>query len=331
MGRLTGTRGARGVPGRSAGGRGVGRVAALALLPALLLVACSDQQPTGDKAGAAVTAAADGSYAQQVEHWRQTRLAALRAPDGWLSYTGAGRLRPGRYRVGMAADNDIALPAGPPRLGLLTLENDRVTFEAARGLDVRLRGQAVGTVVLVPEEAGRKADRLDIDGHQFYVVRTGPVYGWRFRDPQAPARRSFTGIEHFPVDPAWRITAQWHPYPSPRPITLLTSIGTPLAASMPGEAVFERDGRSYRLQAVTQPNDAKLFFVFSDRTSGKETYGGARYLFVDPPGAGPLVLDFNRAENPPCALTPHLVCPIAPPGNRLDLAVVAGEKTYLSK
>ena len=112
---------------------------------------------------------------------------------------------------------------------------------------------------------------------------------------------------------------------------LLRSTGTPLAASVPGEVEFERDGRRYRLHPVTQPNDPKLFFIFSDRTSGKESYGGARYLFVDAPENGDIVLDFNRAENPPCALTPHLVCPIAPPGNRLDLAISAGEKTYVSR
>lgn len=314
-------KGARGVPCLLASGWAVGL--------ALALAACSGD--TGSPAGGTALAGAAGTYLQRIEHWRQARLAAVRAPDGWLSYTGSGRLRPGHYRVGTAADNDIALPSGPPRLGLLTLENDKVTFEAAHGVDVRLRGQPVGAVTLVPEEAGHKADRLDINGKQFYAVRTGPVYGWRFRDPDAPARHRFSGIEHFPVDPAWRLHAQWHAYERPRPITLLTSIGTPLAATMPGEAVFQRDGRAYRLQAVTQPNDPKLFFVFADRTSGKETYGGARYLFVDPPGDGNLVLDFNRAENPPCALTPHLVCPIAPPGNRLDLAINAGEKTYLSK
>ncbi|MCF5922268.1 DUF1684 domain-containing protein, partial [Xanthomonas perforans] len=71
-----------------------------------------------------------------------------------------------------------------------------------------------------------------------------------------------------------------------------------------------------------------LFFLFADRTSGKESYGGARYLFATSPRDGQVILDFNLAENPPCALTPHVVCPIAPPENRLDVAVNAGEKTY---
>jgi len=296
----------------------------------MVVAACSDGAGSATSASALLGGTDADGYVAQVEKWRQARLAALRAPDGWLSYTGSGRLRPGSYRVGTAADNDIGLSSGPPRLGLLTVEEGRIRFEAARGVDVRLRGKPVGQVQLVPEEAGRKADRLDVGDSQFYVVRTGQVYGWRFRDPEAPARHLLTEIEHFPVDARWRVHARWQPYPKPRPITLLTSIGTPLAAWIPGEAVFEREGRQYRLHPVSQPNDPKLFFIFSDRTSGKETYGGARYLFVEPPANGTLVLDFNRAENPPCALTPHLVCPIAPPANRLDLAVNAGEKTYIA-
>lgn len=297
---------------------------------AMVGAACSDGAGTATSASALLGAKDADGYSVQIEKWRKARLDALRAPDGWLSYTGSGRLRPGSYRVGTAADNDIGLSSGPARLGLLTVEEGRIRFEAARGVDVRLRGQPVAQVQLVPEEAGRKADRLDVGSSQFYVVRTGPVYGWRFRDPEAPARHALSEIEHFPVDPRWRVNARWLPYAKPRPITLLTSIGTPLAAWIPGEAVFERDGHQYRLHPVTQPNDTKLFFIFSDRTSGKETYGGARYLFVEPPANGTLVLDFNRAENPPCALTPHLVCPIAPPANRLDLAVNAGEKTYIA-
>jgi len=293
------------------------------------MAGCSDGAGSATSTSS-LLAPAEDSYHLQLEKWRQARVAALRAPDGWLSYTGSGRLRPGSYRVGTAADNDIGLPAGPPRLGLLTVSDEEIRFAAARGVDVRLRGAPVGELRLVPEEAGRKADRLDVGQTQFYVVRTGAVYGWRFRDPESPARQKFGGIEHFPVDPGWRVNARWLAYAHPRPVTLLTSIGTPLAALIPGEAEFERDGRHYRLHAVTQPNDPKLFFIFSDRTSGKETYGGARYLFVDPPRDGRLVLDFNRAENPPCALTPHLVCPIAPPANRLDVAVSAGEKTYIA-
>ncbi|RBF14095.1 hypothetical protein BRN00_03450, partial [Xanthomonas oryzae pv. oryzae] len=189
-------------------------------------------------------------------------------------------------------------------------------------------GQRIDEVRLEPERAGQRGDRLDVDGRQFYLVQTGALYGWRFRDPASPALRQFGGLEYFPTDPQWRIQAQWQPYPAPRTTTLLTSIGTPLTVEVPGEAVFSWNAHEYRLQPLLQEDGQGLFFLFVDRTSGKESYGGARYLYTALPRDGRVVLDFNLAENPPCALTPHVVCPIAPPENRLDVAVNAGEKTY---
>ncbi|AOD14740.1 DUF1684 domain-containing protein [Xanthomonas fragariae] len=269
------------------------------------------------------------AYQVELERARAQRLTRLRAPDGWLSYTGSGRVRAGHYQVGSDPHSDIVLPAGPAQLGQLTLDADgRVQFQAGAGTSVTLNGQRVDRERLEPERAGQRGDRLDVDGRQFYLVQTGSVYGWRFRDPAAPALTQFDGLEYFPSDPRWRIQAQWHPYSTPRTTTLLTSIGTPLTVDVPGEAVFSRNSHEYRLQPLMQEDGNGLFFLFADRTSGKESFGGARYLYTALPHDGHVVLDFNLAENPPCALTPHVVCPIAPPKNRLDVAVTAGEKTY---
>ncbi|APO97137.1 DUF1684 domain-containing protein [Xanthomonas vesicatoria] len=268
-------------------------------------------------------------YRLALERARAQRLAQVRAPDGWLSYTGSGRLRAGQYRVGSDPHNDLVLPAGPGQLGQLSLDvRGHVRFKAAAGAAVRLNGQPVDEVSLEPERADQRGDRLDVGNRQFYLVQTGTLFGWRFRDPVAPALIAFQGFEYFPIDPQWRVDARWHPYAAPRSVTLLTSIGTPLTAEVPGEAVFTRDGHEYHLQPIAQHDGSGLFFLFTDRTSGKESYGGARYLFTAMPRDGHVLLDFNLAENPPCAFTPHVVCPIAPPENRLAVAVNAGEKTY---
>jgi uncharacterized protein (DUF1684 family) len=96
-----------------------------------------------------------------------------------------------------------------------------------------------------------------------------------------------------------------------------------------GTLEFSRDGRAFALLPVVEvPGDAQYFIVFADRTSGKETYGAARFLYIDPPHDGKVVIDFNRAYNPPCAFTAFATCPLAPPENRLDLRVTAGERKY---
>ncbi len=296
------------------------------------LAACSAESSADVSDTPAVAhrnAAPHDVYEVALERARAERLRQLRAPDGWLSYTGSGRVRAGQYRVGSDPHSDIVLPAGPAQLGQLTLDAaGHIRFRADGSAAVTLNGQRIGDVRLQPERAGQRGDRLDVGGRQFYLVQTGALYGWRFRDPAAPALTQFDGLEYFPTDPQWRIQAHWQPYPTPRTTTLLTSIGTPLTVEVPGEAVFSRNGHEYRLRPLLQEDGQGLFFLFADRTSGKESYGGARYLFATSPRYGQVVLDFNLAENPPCALTLHVVCPIAPPENRLDVAVNAGEKTY---
>lgn len=270
-------------------------------------------------------------YLRDIEQWRAQRLAELRAPDGWLSYTGSGRLKTGAYRVGSAAANDVVLPSGPAELGFLQVDKDgEAIITAASRAGAQMNGQPLQRAVLIPGVAHvNEASRVQVGDSEFYLVRTGSILGWRYRDPQSPRRLTFTAIEHFPVDPKWNISAQWRPFPAPKQAVLLTSIGTPLSAVVPGEAVFEINGRSYHLQPVLDeaaPPSRRLFFLLSDRTSGRDTYGGARYVYAAMPSDGVVQLDFNRAENPPCAFTPHVVCPIAPAINRLDLAVTAGEK-----
>ena len=270
-------------------------------------------------------------YHRDVEQWRSQRIARLRAPDGWLSYIGSGRLKKGSYRVGSAPTNDIVLPAGPAQLGTLDIGPDgAVVIHGQAGTGATLNGKPLRRAALQPVMEGvRDASRIQMGSGEFYLVRTGTVLGWRYRDAGSARRRDFRGIDYFPVEARWQVEAQWHPFPEAREAVLLTSIGTPLPAMVPGEAVFEINGRSHRLQPVLDeeaPASRRFFFVFSDRTSGRETYGGARYLYAAAPQGGKLVLDFNRAQNPPCALTPHVVCPIAPAVNRLDLAVTAGEK-----
>ena len=311
------------------GSVGLYKLLGVALLAAVL-GAC-------DAPGSGVSAVDQRQYLRDVEQWRTQRLASLRAPEGWLSYTGSGRLKTGAYRVGSAASNDIVLPSGPAELGFLQVSNDgQVSIDANTRADARMNGQPLQRAVLVPGVAHvNEASRVQVGQSEFYLVRTGNILGWRFRDPQSPRRLAFSGIEHFPVDPKWNVRARWNPFPKPKQAVLLTSIGTPLPALVPGEAVFEVGGRSYHLQPVLNeaaPEAQRLFFLLSDRTSGRETYGGARYLYAAPPKDGVVQLDFNRAENPPCALTPHVVCPIAPTINRLDLAVTAGEKfQYLAQ
>ena len=97
----------------------------------------------------------------------------------------------------------------------------------------------------------------------------------------------------------------------------------------PGYAVFQLQGKEYRLRPVLETPDAKeLFYIFRDQTAGKETYGAGRFFYSAMPTDGYVELDFNKAYNPPCAFTPYATCPLPPAENKLPIRIEAGEKKY---
>ncbi len=125
--------------------------------------------------------------------------------------------------------------------------------------------------------------------------------------------------------------ATWVPFDPPHKLEIGSVIGTIDKVAVAGKAEFTHDGKHLRDAAGDQEEpggDTQYFIVIADRTSGKETYGAARFLYAALPKDGKVILDFNEAYNPPCSFTPFATCPLAPPENRLDLRVTAGEKKY---
>ncbi|HEY8833999.1 MAG TPA: DUF1684 domain-containing protein [Chthoniobacterales bacterium] len=95
----------------------------------------------------------------------------------------------------------------------------------------------------------------------------------------------------------------------------------------PGLLKFSVQGKEGSLQPVDE-GDGALFIIFKDKSSESETYKSGRFLYADKPVNGEAILDFNKAENPPCAFTPYATCPLPPPGNSLEVEIKAGEKRY---
>lgn len=269
-------------------------------------------------------------FSQQITQWRTTRLANLTAPNGWLSLIGLDWLQEGDNRVGSAADNDIVLKAGPAHLGVVTLAKDRalhIVLDKNSGATVD--GKAVHEADLVDDmHAGDAGPSVVAFGSaSFLVIERDGRKALRVKDSDAETRKHFAGLDYYPADPSWRIVADWVPFDPPHELEIGSVLGTINKEKVPGKAVFHRDGHTYELMPIQEEPDT-LFFVLADRTSGRETYGAARFLYADLPKDGKVVLDFNRAYNPPCAFTPYATCPLAPPENRMDLAVTAGEKKY---
>jgi uncharacterized protein len=272
------------------------------------------------------------AYQQSIEQWRAQRVAKLTAPDGWLSLIGLEWLQDGANKVGSAPDNDVVLQAGPAHLGVVTLDKaGQVHITLADGSGATVDGKPVHEATLVDDmhvTGNASPTTVAFGTASFYVIDREGRKALRVKDATATTRQHFLGIDYFPIDPSWRIVADWVPFDPPHDLQMGSVIGTIDTVKVPGKAVFTRDGHTYELLPYQEEPGGELFFVLADRTSGHETYGAARFLYAALPVNGKVVLDFNEAYNPPCAFTSFATCPLAPPENRLDLRITAGEKKY---
>jgi uncharacterized protein (DUF1684 family) len=113
----------------------------------------------------------------------------------------------------------------------------------------------------------------------------------------------------------------------PTTISITNILGQTTKQFSPGVVHFSLEGKPYAMIALEE--EGELFFVFGDPTNDVETYSAGRFLkAVKPALAGMVLLDFNKAYNPPCAFTPFATCPLPPKQNMLEVPVKAGEKNY---
>jgi len=262
----------------------------------------------------------------EVEAWRRERYRRLREPMSWLTLVGLEWLSPGESRVGSSPDAEVRLPSGPPLAGRLVRHGAEVT---ASGAGLTHDGRVASGLRLVSDvdaPEGQEPTILEVGRLRIVLIRRGERLGLRIWDTGSPARRDFTGIPHYPVDPAWRIHARLEPPAPDETFSVPDVLGDVEEEPLAGTVVFERDAVAHRIKAM-DGGDGNLWLVFGDATNGESTYGGGRFLYTDPPTAdGRLIVDFNRAYNPPCVFSPYATCPLPPEENRLPIRIEAGER-----
>ena len=266
----------------------------------------------------------------RVEAWRAQRAASLTSESGWLTLTGLFWLREGRNSFGRDPDNALALdnPALAAHAGTFIVSGSSVRFEADPAAHITQAGAPVGALNLSPDTQGEPTP-LESGSLRFFLIERAGHLGVRVRDLNNPHRLQFHGLDYFPVDAGWALQARFEPYTPARHLKIINILGMEDEAVSPGAVVFEKEGREWRLDTVLEsPGDQELFIMFADATSGHETYGGGRFLYMPLPQAGVAHLDFNEAYNPPCALNDFATCPLPPPQNRLTLRITAGELKY---
>lgn len=313
-------------------------LAPLALLLLLIsLTACPTNTPATE-----APSPDQSAYRQEIQDWQAERRAGMSNPDGWRALVGLDWLEPGTATVGGADTNDIVLPTenAPAQLGTLTIagsegaNGDRaIRFQPADGVEVTTNEQPVtGEIALATDmntDMNEDATVLEAGSLTLTVIERweGDTarLALRSRDRGHPRLAHPPEVTFYPIDPAWRVEARFDRYDPPKQVPILNVLGMTADTPSPGTLVFEKDGSEYRIDALESGDE--LFLVFGDETNCHGTYCSGRYLYTEAPGeAGTVILDFNRAYDPPCAFTDFATCPLPPPQNELPLAVTAGEK-----
>lgn len=268
------------------------------------------------------------AHKKQVDEWRANRFERLKSEDGWLTLIGLFWLQEGENSFGSDPSNKIIFPKGksPAKAGTLVVNKGTVKLQTAPGVTITTGGKPVQSAVLKADVTGEPTV-LDLGSLRFYVIDRNGKLGVRLRDREHPARKKFEGIPFYPVDSKWRVEAKFEAHKKKIPIVNI--LGMVEDTPSPGTLVFQIDGKTYRLDAVEEQGETDLFIIFGDQTNGKETYGAGRYVYTAPPGPdGKVVLDFNKAYNPPCVFSPYATCPLPPKQNKLAVRIEAGEKNY---
>jgi uncharacterized protein len=271
-------------------------------------------------------AAGSDDYSESLKTWRVEKEASLKSEGGWLSVIGLHWLKNGESSVGSSDRATIVLPEKVPlKLGRLSHLNGKTSIQFDTITGVLLDGQTVKTGLSydLKTDGDQKASEISVGTVKFFLIKRPNGIGVRVKDSESFARKNFKGRKWFAPAKKFIFKSKWTALTKPVKLMVPDVLGNSLSEDSPGFATFEYEGKKHTLHPTKDGDE--LFFVFNDKTSGKETYGAGRFLYASAPVDGEVILDFNKAVNPPSAFTNFATCPLPPKENRLQVAIEAGE------
>lgn len=268
------------------------------------------------------------SFQEDMAEWKQKRINALKAPNGWLNLTGLYWLKPGKNGFGSDATNEIVYRHKdmPKHAGYFLYENHQVYWVTAENVKITIKDSSV-TKALIYEEGKQLSPLLALGNLRWNIIQRDDKVGIRLRDLNAAIVNEFKGCERYKDDSTLRLNARFEKKAENK-LLITNVLGQTNAQESPGKLFFTIAGKEFQLDALVEGD--QLFILFGDATSGKGSYPAGRFLYADFPDAnGNTIIDFNKAYNPPCAFTIYATCPLPPKQNILPIAIKAGEKDHL--
>lgn len=266
-------------------------------------------------------------YLDEIADFRVARVDYLKSEEGYVNLVGLYWVTEGKHNFGSDNDNDIQFPAKAEQsMGTITRHGDSLFMEAAPAVMINTDNEPI---------SGNKlffvADTLQtvasFGSLRWFGIKRGEDIGIRLRDFETPLLDQLVSIPSYPTDSKWRLEAQWEQYDEPKILKLPNQVGQIIETEAVGAFHFEVDGKPYLLEPIGEAYNGAYFLMIYDQSSGQETYGSGRYMYIPVPDQdGQTILDFNKAYNPPCVFTEYATCLFPHEANRLPFKIEAGEK-----
>ena len=266
------------------------------------------------------------AYVESIQEWQQQRIERLKSKDGWLNLAGLFWLEEGDNSFGSDPSNDIVFPEKAEAFcGTLTLHKGEVDLFVKDDVIITSRDTLV-TQLNLENDHSRNTTYLQQGDLAWFVVKRAEKYGIRMRDYKHPRIEELDHIPSYPIRADYIVEAKLKPFDKPRTMIVATPVeGFNEEYQCPGELHFKIKKQNLVLYPFSSGKG--YFLVIADETTGLDTYGAGRFMVAMPDSTGRIILDFNKAYNPPCAFSPFATCPMPPRENFLPVAIEAGEKS----
>lgn len=266
-------------------------------------------------------------YLQELEEWRENRVKALSAPEGWLSLIGLHWLKEGENRIGSGKENDIILPDMMEKhIANIHLDNGSLKFTAYGESFLGTGGDQADADGTIRHDKEDNTTILRAGSLVMFVIKRADRYGLRIKNTLAESRYKLDSIPNFAANADLIRTAKVIPVTNQKQ-NVGSIIGAELEYEVNAYLQFIHNGKAYQITAFDGGPDY-FYIVLKDETAGESTYGAGRFVDVKRPEPGDsyVLLDFNKTYNPPCAFTDFATCPLPPQENFLPFSLLAGEK-----
>jgi uncharacterized protein (DUF1684 family) len=264
------------------------------------------------------------SNPEYYEDWKIKRKHALYAEDGFLNLAGLYQIEDGKHTMGSAEGNDMLMPNGfPDNFAEFAVKDSIITFKYY--VPVLFENKLITEISY---NYFKDSNFFDRGSFRWFVHVDSGVIGIRLRNFNHPLLKSNLEIEFFKYNSKYNVNAIFKPFKNPKKTKIPNFQGGSYYDTVPGKIYFNYEGTEYSFEPTVR-SSGRYFIAFGDLTNGESTYGGGRFLYLDPPDINnKMTIDFNMAYNPPCVFSTFTTCPLPPKENILPVAIAAGELDY---